>query len=84
MAQRLFELHTVPYTPINCAACRLARARAEAAALQEQLAAAQRALRDERDARAAASERSDLLQAFALRSHAAMAALVRASCAVRM
>ena len=66
-------------TPTTCGICRLARAKAEAAALQEQVAAAQRALREERDARGAERERSDLLQAFARRSHGAMAALVCAS-----
>lgn len=59
-----------------CLSHRFARVKAAAAALQEQLSASQRALREASDSRRADRERSDLLEAYAARMRAACAALV--------
>jgi len=56
---------------------RLAEARAAAAALQEQLAATQRARGEAADALCAERERAGLLEAYLARMQTAMAVLVR-------
>jgi len=69
------------YTPDGCAtstrARRLTEARAAAAALQEQLSAAQRAKGEAADALCAERERAGLLEAYLARMQTAMAVLVR-------